>query len=75
MSAASVAVTVASAFAAPLWGFLLDRIGPARMLAVCLLTGAMGAFPVAIVRTPLQLVLARASTGSWWQGWSRPRFR
>ena len=33
------------------------------MLAVSLLTGAMGAFPVAIVSTPLQLVLARAGTG------------
>ncbi len=63
VGAAALAVTVSSGLAVHGWGRFMDRAGPAPALAAGLLLGAAGMVPVALVRTPLELVAARALTG------------
>ena len=63
VGAATVALTIASALAVPVWGRLMDRHGPGRILAIALLAGAVAALPTALAQTPMQLVLARIAMG------------
>lgn len=59
----TLAFTLASALAVPVWGLLLDRLGPGRTLAASLLGGALASLPTAFVQSPLQLALARLLLG------------
>ncbi len=59
----SIAFTIASALAVPLWGWLADRLGASRVLALSLLCGGVGALPVALAYSPLQLAWARGAMG------------
>jgi DHA1 family multidrug resistance protein-like MFS transporter len=59
----SIAFTVASGLAVPLWGRLADRLGAPRVLALSLLCGGLGALPVALAFSPAQLAWARGLMG------------
>lgn len=60
---ATMALTISSAVAAPLWGRWLDRFEPERVLALSLLMGMLASWLFPFVRTPLQLTLARVALG------------
>ena len=60
----SLAMTLASALAAPLWGRLIDRIGAPAVLALGLCCAAAGSLPMILVQSPLQLLLARIGLGA-----------
>ncbi|HEX7926184.1 MAG TPA: MFS transporter, partial [bacterium] len=59
----SLALPVGSALAVPLWGRLLDRFGPAKLLPLCIGSGAMGVLLLVTVFSPLQLAIARLALG------------
>lgn len=63
VGAVSLALTVASAMAVPLWGRLLDRFGAPRVLLWALCTATLGSLPVVLVQTPWQLVASRFLLG------------
>ncbi|HEX7926923.1 MAG TPA: MFS transporter [bacterium] len=63
VGAVAMSFTIASGIAVPIWGSLLDRLGAPRVLALSLLCGGLGALPVALVFSPLQLTVARAVMG------------
>lgn len=63
VGAVSLAMTLGSALAVPLWGRLMDRLGVGRVLLVSLLVGALASLPVIFVQTPLQLTIARLCLG------------
>lgn len=63
VGAVSVALPIGSALAVPLWGRMLDRFGPAKLLPLCLVSGAVGVLLLAAVFTPLQLAVARLVLG------------
>jgi MFS family permease len=58
-----MALAVASTLALPLWGRVLDRLEPSRMLVLCMLTGTLGSVFTVLALTPLHLVLARFAFG------------
>ncbi|HKI96835.1 MAG TPA: MFS transporter [bacterium] len=60
---ATMALTIASAAAAPLWGRWLDRFEPGRVLALSLLLGMLASWLFPFVQSPLQLTLARLVLG------------
>ncbi|MDH4246641.1 MAG: MFS transporter [Deltaproteobacteria bacterium] len=59
----ALALTVSSAVAAPVWGRLLDRFGAERVMLAALLASSLGALPMALVSTPLQLTIMRIILG------------
>ena len=61
---ATMALTISSAAAAPLWGRWLDRFEPGRVLALSLLTGMLASWLFPFVQSPLQLTLARLVLGA-----------
>ncbi len=61
---ATLALTISSAAAAPLWGRWLDRFEPGRVLALSLLSGMLASWIFPFVQTPLQLTLARLALGA-----------
>ncbi len=63
VGAVSVALPVGSVLAVPVWARLLDRFGPARLLPLCLGTGALGVLLLVLVFNPLQLAAARLVLG------------
>jgi DHA1 family multidrug resistance protein-like MFS transporter len=63
VGAVSVALPVGSALAVPVWGRLLDRFGPGRLLPLCLGAGAAGVLLQAAVFTTWQLAAARLVLG------------
>jgi MFS family permease len=63
MGAVAMALAVASTLALPLWGRVLDRLEPSRVLALCMLTGTLGSVFTVLALTPLHLVLARLAFG------------
>lgn len=63
VGAVALALTVSSAAAVPLWGRLIDRFGPRRMLVLGLAVGTLASWPVVVVQTPWQLVAARLLLG------------
>jgi DHA1 family multidrug resistance protein-like MFS transporter len=60
---ATVALTVSSAVAAPLWGRGLDRYDPRGVLAVGLFCAMLASWLLPFVQSPLQLTLARVVLG------------
>jgi MFS family permease len=63
IGAAALGLGVASVIALPVWGRLLDRYGPSRVLAVSVGASAATHLPLLVLDTPLSLVLARCAYG------------
>ena len=63
VGAAAMALALSMLIAMPLWGRLLDRIGPARVLAFSAAAAVITHLPLLVLQTPLQLVLARVAFG------------
>lgn len=63
VGAAAVGLAVSSLVAMPLWGRMLDRFRPARVLAFATAAAALTHLPLVVLQTPLQLVLARVAFG------------
>ena len=63
VGAAAMGLAVASLIAMPLWGRVLDRFGPARVLVFATAAAALTHLPLVFLQTPLQLVLARVAFG------------
>ncbi len=64
VGAVSLAFTLASALCVPAWGYLLDRLGPPRVLALSLLCGGVASLPLVLVQTASQLTVARFVMGA-----------
>ena len=63
VGAVTLGMGVASVIALPVWGRLLDRYGPSRVLAVSVGASAATHLPLLVLDTPLALVLARCAYG------------
>jgi len=63
VGAAAVGLSLSSAVALPLWGRMLDRLDPARVLVFATAAAALSQLPLLVLQTPLQLVLARVAFG------------
>lgn len=63
VGAAAMAMAVSMLVALPLWGRVLDRVGPARVLAFSAAASVITHLPLLVLQTPLQLVLARVAFG------------
>ena len=63
VGAAAMALAVSGLVALPLWGRVLDRIGPGRVLAFAAAAAAVTHLPLLVLQTPLQLVFARVAFG------------
>ncbi|MGZ8268448.1 MAG: MFS transporter [Burkholderiales bacterium] len=63
VGAVALSLGIAGLVAIPVWGRLLDRYDPARVLAIAVLAAAATHLPLLVLQTPLQLVIARAAFG------------
>lgn len=63
IGAAATALGASMLVALPLWGFVMDRIGPARVLTFSAAAAVITHLPLLVLQTPLQLVIARAAFG------------
>lgn len=63
VGAAAMGLGISSLIALPLWGRVLDRVGPARVLAFAAAAAVVTHLPLLVLQTPLQLVLARVAFG------------
>lgn len=63
IGAAAMALAFSMLVAMPLWGRVLDRVGPARVLAWCTAATVITHLPLLVLETPLQLVLSRVVFG------------
>jgi MFS family permease len=63
IGAAAVAIAVSMLIATPVWGRVIDRIGPARVMAFCAAATVVTHLPLLFLETPLQLVIARIAFG------------
>jgi DHA1 family multidrug resistance protein-like MFS transporter len=63
VGATAIALGVSGLVAMPLWGRVLDRHDPARVLAFAAGAAAVTHLPLLVLQTPLQLVLARVAFG------------
>lgn len=63
VGAVAMALSLSSVAAAPLWGRVLDRHPPAKVLTLSVVLAALTSLPVIFVQTPLQLVVARVAFG------------
>ncbi|HEX9841390.1 MAG TPA: MFS transporter [bacterium] len=61
---ATMALTISSAAAAPIWGRWLDRFEPARVLAISLAAGMLASWLFPFVQSPVQLTAARFVLGA-----------
>jgi MFS family permease len=61
--AVAVALGTSGLIAMPLWGRLLDRHDPKRILAIATGAAAVTHLPLLVIETPLQLVIARVAFG------------
>lgn len=60
---AAVAMALSMMIATPVWGRVLDRAGPARVLTFGAAATILTHLPLLVLQTPLQLVLARIAFG------------
>ena len=63
VGAAAIALSVSGLIAMPLWGRVLDRHDPARVLAFSTAAAAVTHLPLLVLQTPLELVLTRVAFG------------
>ncbi len=63
IGAAAMALAFSMLVAMPLWGRVLDRVGPARVLAWCTAATVVTHLPLLVLETPFQLVLSRVAFG------------
>lgn len=63
VGAVAVALAVSSVVSLVLWGRLLDRVDPARVLVFTTAAACLTQIPLVFLDTPLQLVLTRAAFG------------
>jgi MFS family permease len=63
IGAAAVATAISMLVATPVWGRIIDRVGPGRVLAFCTAATAVTHLPLLVLETPLQLVLSRIAFG------------
>ncbi len=63
IGAAAMTLAFSMMVAMPLWGRVLDRVGPARVLAFSAAATVVTHLPLLVLQTPLQLVLARVAFG------------
>ena len=63
VGAAATALAVSTVIALPLWGRVMDRVGPGRVLVFSAGATVVTHLPLLILQTPLQLVVARAAFG------------
>ena len=63
VGAAAIGLSVSGLVAMPLWGRVLDRRDPARVLVFATAAAAVTHLPLIVLQTPLQLVLARVAFG------------
>lgn len=61
--AAAVAIAISMLIATPVWGRVIDRVGPARVMALCAAATVITHLPLLVLETPLQLVIARIAFG------------
>jgi DHA1 family multidrug resistance protein-like MFS transporter len=63
IGAVAMALAISGLVAMPLWGRVLDRRDPARVLAFATAAAAVTHLPLIVLQSPLQLVLARVAFG------------
>jgi DHA1 family multidrug resistance protein-like MFS transporter len=63
IGAAAMAGALCMLIATPVWGRVLDRAGPARVLMLCGIAAVVTHLPLLVLDTPWQLVLMRAAFG------------
>ena len=63
VGAAAMGLAISGLVALPLWGRVIDRVGPARVLAFAATATVITHLPLLVLQTPLQLVLARVVFG------------
>jgi MFS family permease len=63
VGAAAMALAFSMLIALPVWGRVVDRIGPGRVLAFAAAATVITHLPLLVLQTPLQLVLARVAFG------------
>ena len=63
LGAVALALGVSGLVAMPIWGRILDKHDPARVLALATGAAAASHVPLLFLETPMQLVLARAAFG------------
>lgn len=63
VGAVAIALGVSGLVAMPIWGRILDRYDPARVLAFATAAAAVTHLPLLVLDTPLQLVLSRIAFG------------
>ena len=63
VGAVALVLAISGLIAMPLWGRVLDRYDPARVLAFAIAAAAVTHIPLLFLETPLHLVLARAAFG------------
>jgi MFS transporter, DHA1 family, multidrug resistance protein len=63
IGAVALALGLSAVIAMPLWGRVLDRRNPSRVLAFATAAAAVSQLPLLVLETPFQLVLARVVFG------------
>jgi DHA1 family multidrug resistance protein-like MFS transporter len=63
VGAAAMGLALSTLIALPLWGRVLDRVGPTRVLVFAATATIITHLPLLVLQTPLQLVLARVAFG------------
>lgn len=63
VGAAAMAMAFSMMVALPLWGRLIDRIGPARVMVFSAAATVVTHLPLLVLQTPLQLAIARVAFG------------
>jgi len=63
VGAAAMALALSSLVVLPFWGRVIDRYGPARVMAFAGAAAVVTHLPLLVLDTPLQLVLARVAFG------------
>ena len=63
IGAAAMGGALCMLVATPVWGRVLDRTGPAKVLLVCGIATVVTHAPLLVLQTPMELVLTRAAFG------------
>ena len=63
VGAVAMAMAAGTVIALPLWGWVIDRIGPAKVLVFASVATVVTHLPLLVIETPLQLSITRAVFG------------